>query len=440
MTPDLSSKAESFDVVIAGAGVGALTLACYLAPLGFRILILDKRPALSPVHRGELVQPLGLGILEELSLIDELLAAPHTLYRSFDFLDGKGRLLMRSHYERGTSSFPYALAIEPHQMDQILARSLSSHPNIILRFSSELTDLVVDAQGVVVTARQENGTSTKILARVLVGDDGRRSRVRELSGLETGNGRIYPYKDSYLGGSLLLPEGRDLSHALLDTTGRYFLGPRSIFFLFSVSEHRRFFLLMLPDSDREKFFREGANSILARLDTFIPGFSEVAKSQGYDDPARYLPLPVWKVDLDHWIRDGIVLLGDAAHAMNPHVAQGRNQAMEDARVLAPILSRALLSGALVTREQLRDYEARRRPVIRALHKLADEMTLIWNSGNPLIVAAREASFRGISRIPSLEAKIVSTIGGEALRPLTTLDKLRALSTGLLHTSAQGDIP
>ncbi|MDA8111800.1 MAG: NAD(P)-binding protein, partial [Nitrospiraceae bacterium] len=61
-------RIEAFDIVISGAGIGALTLANYLAPLGFRILILDRRPAFDPVHRGELVQPLGLSILEELSL------------------------------------------------------------------------------------------------------------------------------------------------------------------------------------------------------------------------------------------------------------------------------------------------------------------------------------------------------------------------------------
>ena len=94
-------RIEAFDIVISGAGIGALTLANYLAPLGFRILILDRRPAFDPVHRGELVQPLGLSILEELSLLEELKQTPHTLYKSFDFLDDRGRLLMRSAYDRG---------------------------------------------------------------------------------------------------------------------------------------------------------------------------------------------------------------------------------------------------------------------------------------------------------------------------------------------------
>ena len=124
-------------------------------------------------------------------------------------------------------------------------------------------------------------------------------------------------------------------------------------------------------------------------------------------------------------------MGDAAHAMNPHVAQGRNQAMEDARVLAPILSKALLSGPLVRRESLLLYEKERIPVTRALHRLADEMTRVWNSGNPFVVRAREAAFRGIGRMPSLERKIVTTIGGLRILPLSHWDKFRALLAGLI---------
>jgi 2-polyprenyl-6-methoxyphenol hydroxylase-like FAD-dependent oxidoreductase len=274
MTSEAGKKTEAFDIVVAGAGVGALTLANYLAPLGFRILLLDKRASLAPVHRGELVQPLGLDILEELSLLKELMAAPHTLYRSFDFLNGEGRLLMRSHYERGQGPYPFALAIEPHQMDQILAQNLSSSPNVVLRFGAEMTAFAVDGQGVTITARREDGEESRILARVLVGDDGRHSRVRELAGLGSGNGRIAPYRDSYLGGSLLLPEEETaLSPALRDPTGRYFLGPRSIFFFFSVSARRRFFLLLLPDSDREAFFSRGTAPLLARRDPPVPGFA-----------------------------------------------------------------------------------------------------------------------------------------------------------------------
>ena len=42
-----------------------------------------------------------------------------------------------------------------------------------------------------------------------------------------------------------------------------------------------------------------------------------------------------------WVADGAVLIGDAAHAMNPHASQGRMQAMVDAMTLADIFPACL---------------------------------------------------------------------------------------------------
>jgi 2-polyprenyl-6-methoxyphenol hydroxylase-like FAD-dependent oxidoreductase len=430
MTADTTAdrpRVESFDLVISGAGIGALTLANYLAPLGFRILILDRRPALDPVHRGELVQPLGLEILTELSLLDELLKAPHSVYRSFDFLNERGELLMTSRYDLGASPFPYAISIEPHEMDQILARNLSPFSHIVIRHESDFVAFEKGSDGIVVTYVR-GGEHRKALARVLVGDDGRHSRVRELAEIP---GNVTPYRDSYLGGSLLLPEEKSaIPPALLDPAGRYFLGPGSIFFLFSVSERRRFFLVLLPDRNRDRFFQNGIAPVLDRLDKLVPGFAWGARQSGIDSIDSWRELPVYKVDLDTWCQDGVVLIGDAAHAMNPHVAQGRNQAMEDARVLAPVLSKALLSQSMVLRKDLLPYEQKRLPVTRELHRLADEMTWVWNSGHPLVVWGREKVFRGIGKSPSLSRKVVTTIGGTAVVPLSLADRLLALLRGL----------
>ena len=140
-------------------------------------------------------------------------------------------------------------------------------------------------------------------------------------------------------------------------------------------------------------------------------------------------MTVMKVDLKQWSSGPVVLVGDAAHAMNPHVAQGRNQAMEDARTLGGLLVESLGKdpGGLI--RAIGEYESRRKPRTVQLHRLADEMTWVWNSGNPFIVALRERVFRGMDRTPALGRKIVRTISGMAYEPLTSLDKLKAFWAG-----------
>lgn len=52
--------------------------------------------------------------------------------------------------------------------------------------------------------------------------------------------------------------------------------------------------------------------------------------------------PTWVMpDLPHWGQDGIVLLGDAAHALSPTTGQGASQALEDAQTLGLLLAETL---------------------------------------------------------------------------------------------------
>jgi FAD-dependent urate hydroxylase len=74
------------------------------------------------------------------------------------------------------------------------------------------------------------------------------------------------------------------------------------------------------------------------------------------DPARVHVAPIEQVAAEHWGRGAVVLIGDAAHAMSPNMAQGAALAFEDALVLAESLRQA---GTLP--QALAGFVARRRP-------------------------------------------------------------------------------
>lgn len=55
--------------------------------------------------------------------------------------------------------------------------------------------------------------------------------------------------------------------------------------------------------------------------------------------------PTWVLpELPHWGERGVVLVGDAAHAMDPTTGQGASQALEDAQTLALLLKELLGTG------------------------------------------------------------------------------------------------
>jgi 2-polyprenyl-6-methoxyphenol hydroxylase-like FAD-dependent oxidoreductase len=65
--------------------------------------------------------------------------------------------------------------------------------------------------------------------------------------------------------------------------------------------------------------------------------------------------PVEEVTLRRWSRGTVLLIGDAAHATSPNMAEGAAMALEDAIVLADTLA-----GERTITEALRAYDERRR--------------------------------------------------------------------------------
>jgi 2-polyprenyl-6-methoxyphenol hydroxylase-like FAD-dependent oxidoreductase len=118
-------------------------------------------------------------------------------------------------------------------------------------------------------------------------------------------------------------------------------------------------------------------------------------------------------------------MGDAAHAMNPHVAQGRNSALEDASVLSKVIENCFRWGDF-SYSALSDYEKIRRPEVEALQRTAHELTWLWESRFTPLIWARERIFRAIDKNPALHDKILHTVAGVKSEPYHLYDKWRAL--------------
>ena len=94
------------------------------------------------------------------------------------------------------------------------------------------------------------------------------------------------------------------------------------------------------------------------LDELFSSFAEPAPSLIASLPNRALVhrAAIEEVALDTWVRGRVLLIGDAAHATSPNMAEGAAMALEDALVLAECLQRSdMVPAALAA------FEARRRP-------------------------------------------------------------------------------
>ncbi|WP_308161484.1 FAD-dependent monooxygenase [Bacillus sp. ISL-46] len=78
---------------------------------------------------------------------------------------------------------------------------------------------------------------------------------------------------------------------------------------------------------------------------------------------NFVPLKVQSSRSETWVKDGLIIIGDAAHTMTPTGAIGINCGMKDAHVLAPILTKALLEKN-ITSQRMKIFEEARKTEIK----------------------------------------------------------------------------
>ncbi len=414
-------SAKKWDLVIVGGGAGGLVLALALAQKGLQIALLDQKSPPIPPPRGEILQPNGLRILDELGLLNDLLAADVHRNRAVHFYRTSGQHLCTIDYARLPGPYAYALILLPEVLQRRLLEALTRHPNIHTYWGARFQSVLWEDDRVVGVEADRGGKPLLFQAPVVVGGDGAGSRVRNAFGIRH---RARQYADGYFTTVVDRPQG-------MKEDSRYYLGKRTIFGAFPVSQNRTYLFYMIPRVQLEAVKARGLDSLKDEMLSLHPEiaslFSNPLKAILSWDQCAFMPC--FRVNCAAWTVKGGALIGDAAHAMNPHVAQGRNAAMEDAMVLARVLGDCYDRGDF-SQEALSAYERARRPDVDLLQGLGNEMTALWNSGFPPLVWARDRIFRSVQRHASLHDKMLGTVAGLHLRPLNLSDRWKALcSTG-----------
>lgn len=404
---------ESFDVVVVGGGIAGLVLALLLEERGALVAILERQPKIIPLPRAELLQPNALRILDRLGVIEPLRNAGAQSVRAFHFLSESGERLCTIDYERLSPPHNIPLNAEPHRLHRLLEERVRSRPRIRLIWGASFMGLIRENGRLSGIAASVDGRTARIGCRVVVGADGALSSVRDALAIPA---ETHVYRHAYL--TMVVARPGDFAAA-----GRYTLGPETILGLFPLAEGKLYVFYLFRREDREHLIARGIDEIkerMIRMDPSIAGpLTEITtwSQVGFR--------PVIRVRAGHWVIDRAVLMGDAAHAMNPHVAQGRNQGLEDAALLADILAQGLAEDDLRA-SSLRRYEKIRRPWVEALQREGDFLTWLWNSGNPLTVRLRERIFRTVDQNSVLKGKILSQVAGLSPVGFSPFDRIVAL--------------
>jgi salicylate hydroxylase len=334
--------------IVVGAGIGGLTAALALRSAGLEVAVYEQADALREVGAGVQLAPNATRLLHRLGLADSLArvgvkpdAIEHKRWQD-------GRILLRQPLGQTceqTFGAPYYHLYRP----DLLTALAEVLPGSVVRLGHRCVALAQDAEAVTLTF--DNGASVR--APVVIGADGIHSTVRTL--LLGPEAPRFSGSIAYRG---LVPAER-LAHLELPRYSNGWLGPERHFVHYYVGEGARLmnFVAIVPARDWrvESWSATGeVADALAEFDGWHPTVRTIIAAA--DRTHRWAlydrePLATWSVGR-------VTLLGDAAHAMLPFMAQGACQAVEDAVVLARCLGSARpdeISAAL------REYETRRKP-------------------------------------------------------------------------------
>ncbi|KAL1731679.1 hypothetical protein EV714DRAFT_208319 [Schizophyllum commune] len=124
------------------------------------------------------------------------------------------------------------------------------------------------------------------------------------------------------------------------------------------------------------------------------------------NPSRHWVLLTQK-PLETWADEGVMLMGDAAHAMTPNLGTGASQAIEDGYILAQILARAQKKGPLeiLSQETMALYNRLRPPIanfVQARAKLQSRLVQFNEDGVDLsLIEASSPMHTDIDRLTKL---------------------------------------
>ncbi len=325
----------STSCVIVGGGPAGMMCGLLLARAGVDVTVLEKHADFLRDFRGDTVHPSTQQILHELGLLERFLQLPHAKIRQVTLDFGDEHFTIGDFTRLPTVSKFIALMPQWDFLD-FIADAAKTYPNFHLLMQTQARDLIAQKDknggdriaGVLATGP---GGNIQIRAGLTIGADGRHSILRDKSGLKLKELGA-PFDVLWL----------SLPHRAgdpVDLVGRIQGG---VFFVMIYRGDYWQCAYGIPKGGHDAIRAEGITAFRGRLRK-VAGFAadRVDTITGFDQ-VKLLTVAVNR--LEQWARPGLLMIGDAAHAMSPAGGVGINLAIQDAVATANIVGPVLQKG------------------------------------------------------------------------------------------------
>ncbi|NLY78860.1 MAG: NAD(P)-binding protein [Lysinibacillus sp.] len=309
------------DICIVGAGPGGALLSLLLAKKGVTVTLLEQHHDIAKEFRGEHLNEEGEKVLKK-----------HGLYSKIEKL-GLLKMEVIEYWENGK----LFKTVQPEKKDghlgihvpqahllSVLIDEAKKYPSFTLMTNTKVIDLIKDKHGHFsgIKARRK-GKELTITSSFIIGADGRYSTIRKKAGIET---TVVKHGYDLLWARIPSPKNWKPSIKMAQIDG----------YQLSLFTQAKGFIQIGWNINEGSFSEIRKQSFEVFIEKLIQAFPDLEENvrkhiTSWND---FVLLDVHSNRTNQWIKDNILLIGDACHTMTPTGAFGLNSSLKDADALA----------------------------------------------------------------------------------------------------------
>jgi 2-polyprenyl-6-methoxyphenol hydroxylase-like FAD-dependent oxidoreductase len=327
-----------------------MVLGFLLARAGVDVIVLEKHDDFLRDFRGDTIHPSTLTVLQDLGLLEAFLRLPHQEVQELTG-DVYGEQVTIADFRHLPTPGHCLVLIPQWDFLAFIASHAKRLPRFALRMGAKALGLVEEGGRVVGVRVQQDNQVFTVRADLVVGADGRHTTIRESAGL--------PAEDIGAPIDVLwfkLPRDPERDPA---TTGAVMRAGAMLVTLNRDAYWQCAFVI--PKGSLEQLQRQGIEAFRGKVAGLADFLARSAPALASWDDVKLLQVQINR--MPRWYREGLLCIGDAAHAMSPVGGVGINLAIQDAvaasNLLAqPLRERRLTVADLAAVQRRRDWPAR----------------------------------------------------------------------------------